>query len=177
MPARDEDDWDETKYLNRTDRAETARAAWTEAQTAADPAFNAHLQFDGGFKLHRHVSDRLYPYQRTAVNWLWELHCQRAGGIVGDEMGLGKTIQVAAFLGGLVQSDLYAPSLVVCPATVLKHWLRELREWAPELRVVLLHDSVRGSSTRYDHGAAGKKTKVQRPNKAQLLEDCLKDPK
>jgi SNF2 family DNA or RNA helicase len=28
------------------------------------------------------------------VKWLWELHNQRAGGIIGDEMGLGKTIQV-----------------------------------------------------------------------------------
>ena len=24
---------------------------------------------------------------------MWELHTQRAGGIVGDEMGLGKTVQ------------------------------------------------------------------------------------
>ena len=27
---------------------------------------------------------------------MWELHNQRAGGIIGDEMGLGKTVQVAA---------------------------------------------------------------------------------
>ena len=29
-----------------------------------------------------------------AVQWLWELHQQKAGGILADEMGLGKTIQV-----------------------------------------------------------------------------------
>ena len=28
---------------------------------------------------------------------MWELHNQRAGGIIGDEMGLGKTVQVAAY--------------------------------------------------------------------------------
>ncbi|KAB0397526.1 hypothetical protein E2I00_006883 [Balaenoptera physalus] len=39
-------------------------------------------------------------YQQTGVRWLWELHCQQAGGILGDEMGLGKTIQIIAFLAG-----------------------------------------------------------------------------
>ena len=45
-------------------------------------------------------------YQKTCVKWLWELHCQEAGGIVGDEMGLGKTIQMIAFLAGLKYSRL-----------------------------------------------------------------------
>ena len=40
------------------------------------------------------------------MKWLWELHCQQAGGIVGDEMGLGKTIQMIAFLAGLNISNL-----------------------------------------------------------------------
>ena len=40
------------------------------------------------------------------MKWLWELHCQQAGGIVGDEMGLGKTIQMIAFLAGLRESNL-----------------------------------------------------------------------
>jgi DNA excision repair protein ERCC-6 len=29
----------------------------------------------------------------AGLKWMWELHTQRAGGIIGDEMGLGKTIQ------------------------------------------------------------------------------------
>lgn len=40
------------------------------------------------------------------MKWLWELHSQRAGGIIGDEMGLGKTIQLAAFLAGLHTSGV-----------------------------------------------------------------------
>ena len=47
-------------------------------------------------------------YQQTGVQWLWELHCQQAGGIVGDEMGLGKTIQMIAFLAGLKYSKVSA---------------------------------------------------------------------
>ena len=48
----------------------------------------------------------LLRYQQTGVKWLWELHCQQAGGVVGDEMGLGKTIQVIAFLAALKISNL-----------------------------------------------------------------------
>ena len=41
-------------------------------------------------------------------------------------MGLGKTVEMVAFLAGLLFSGLYRPSLVVCPATVLRQWLREV---------------------------------------------------
>jgi len=40
------------------------------------------------------------------VRWLWELHGQQAGGILGDEMGLGKTVQVIGLLAGLHHSKL-----------------------------------------------------------------------
>lgn len=52
-----------------------------------------------------YVND-LFRYQQTGVRWMWELHCQQAGGILGDEMGLGKTIQVISFLAGLSYSKL-----------------------------------------------------------------------
>lgn len=51
-------------------------------------------EFDGGFRVPLSIWNKLYKYQRTCVRWLWELHCQGCGGILGDEMGLGKTIQV-----------------------------------------------------------------------------------
>jgi DNA excision repair protein ERCC-6 len=31
--------------------------------------------------------------------------------------------------------------LVICPATILQHWLKELAKWAPGLRRVLIHQS------------------------------------
>lgn len=34
----------------------------------------------------------------AGVRWMWQLHRQGAGGIVGDEMGLGKTVQVRGVL-------------------------------------------------------------------------------
>ncbi|KJE97993.1 Ercc6 protein [Capsaspora owczarzaki ATCC 30864] len=66
---------------------------------------------DEDFRVPGEIWSKLYRYQRTAVAWLWELHCQNVGGIVGDEMGLGKTIEVIAFLAGLRYSNLgvYTP--------------------------------------------------------------------
>lgn len=52
-------------------------------------------------------------------------------------------MQIIAFLAGLHNSGLYRPSLIVCPATVLRQWLTEVRRWAPSMRVVLLHDAGR----------------------------------
>lgn len=34
--------------------------------------------------------------------------------------GLGKTVQVAVFLSALAASGMFRPSLIVCPATVLR---------------------------------------------------------
>ena len=50
---------------------------------------------------------------------------------------MGKTIQIAVFLAGLHASGNFRPSLIVCPATVLRQWLRELRLWYPPFRVVM----------------------------------------
>ncbi|KAL3138902.1 hypothetical protein ABBQ32_005724 [Trebouxia sp. C0010 RCD-2024] len=99
--------------------------------------------FDGGYQVPGGIYSRLFDYQKTGVKWLWELHTQRAGGIIGDEMGLGKTIQLAAFLAGLQRSGMFKPSIIVCPATVMRQWLRELRAWYPPFRVVIMHDSAK----------------------------------
>ena len=44
--------------------------------------------FPDGLLVPRWINDRLFPYQRIGIRWMWELHRQNAGGIVGDEMGL-----------------------------------------------------------------------------------------
>lgn len=50
--------------------------------------------------------------------------------------------QVASFLGALHGSNVMRRALVLCPATVLSHWMAELHAWAPQLRVVILHRCV-----------------------------------
>lgn len=92
------------------------------------------------FKLPGDIYPSLFDYQKTCVQWLWELYSQKTGGIIGDEMGLGKTIQIISFLAGLHYSGLLdKPVLIVVPATVLNQWVNEFHRWWPPLRCVILH--------------------------------------
>lgn len=108
------------------------------------------MEFDKGLKVPGKIWHKLYKYQQTGVQWLWELHCQQAGGVIGDEMGLGKTIQIIAFLAGLKYSKIsvkkskrggLGPVLIVCPVTVLHQWVQEFHRWWPEFRVAVLHET------------------------------------
>ncbi|ANB12861.1 DNA-dependent ATPase RAD26 [Sugiyamaella lignohabitans] len=115
---------------------------------------------DNEFKVPGDIYTSLFDYQRTGVQWLWELYSQKTGGIIGDEMGLGKTIQIVSFLAGLHYSGkLDKPALVVCPATVMKQWVNEFHRWWPALRVVILHSIGSGMD----------------PTKEQQMEEALID--
>ena len=102
-------------------------------------------EFNNGYKIPGDIYPLLFDYQKTGVQWLWELYTQRVGGIIGDEMGLGKTVQIIAFLAGLHYSKkLTGPIIVVCPATVMKQWVNEFHRWWPPFRVTILHSSGSG---------------------------------
>ncbi|MEU6522693.1 DEAD/DEAH box helicase [Streptomyces sp. NPDC046924] len=57
--------------------------------------------------------------------------------ILGDEMGLGKTVQAIAVLAHLA-AEGQSHFMVVCPASVLVNWTREI-ETRSSLRVSVLH--------------------------------------
>ncbi|CAO2836884.1 unnamed protein product [Amaranthus hypochondriacus] len=78
------------------------------------------------YKLPPKVGKMLYPHQRDGLRWLWSLHCQEKGGILGDDMGLGKTMQVSGFLAGLFDSRLIKRAMIVAPKTLIPHWIKEL---------------------------------------------------
>jgi len=100
----------------------------------------AAMELAPGLWLPRSLYERLFPYQKEGLVWLWSLHVQGTGGILGDEMGLGKTVQIIAFLAALDYSGLLkGPILVVAPVTVLDQWRRELETWWPRLQVRVLH--------------------------------------
>jgi DNA excision repair protein ERCC-6 len=77
--------------------------------------------------------------------------------------------QVAAFLAGLHRSQLFRPSLVVCPATMLRQWKRELRLWCPAFSVGILHDSTVSAKKAAAHGG---KARAQ----ARMVEELLEHP-
>ncbi|KAL8142625.1 hypothetical protein V2J09_015657 [Rumex salicifolius] len=101
-----------------------------------------YVTLEGGLKIPEAIFSGFFDYQKVGVQWLWELHCQGVGGIIGDEMGLGKTVQVLGFLGSLHFSNLYKPSIVICPVTLLRQWKREAEKWYPAFHVEILHDSA-----------------------------------
>jgi SNF2 family DNA or RNA helicase len=74
----------------------------------------------------------LLPYQREGVLALLE----RKALLLADSMGLGKTIQAIAALRILVHQGQVASTLIVCPASLMIQWRRELARWAPDLKVV-----------------------------------------
>ncbi|KAF8006362.1 hypothetical protein BT93_K0608 [Corymbia citriodora subsp. variegata] len=113
-----------------------------------DNSLSPCVVLEGGLKIPESIFSKLFDYQKVGVQWLWELHCQKAGGIIGDEMGLGKTIQVLSFLGALHFSDMYKPSIVVCPVTLLRQWKREAKKWYPKFHVEILHESSQDSYSK-----------------------------
>ena len=58
--------------------------------------------------------------------------------LLGDEMGLGKTIQAIAAMTHLYGEDRQSRFLVVCPASVMINWCREIQKFS-DIPVNLLH--------------------------------------
>ncbi|WNR43888.1 DEAD/DEAH box helicase [Paenibacillus roseipurpureus] len=79
----------------------------------------------------------LRPYQREGVSWLLFLRRMGLGGCLADDMGLGKTIQYIAYLLQTKAEEGRAPSLLICPTSVLGNWQKELERFAPSLQVHL----------------------------------------
>jgi len=84
----------------------------------------------------------LRPYQRRGLAWLAGMCEAGIGGCLADDMGLGKTIQVIAL--HLHRREAKAgPTLVVCPASLLGTWEREVRRFSPDVPVRRYHGGAR----------------------------------
>lgn len=81
------------------------------------------------------LSSVLRDYQVTGFRWLKALEQLGCGGIMADEMGLGKTIETIALFAD-AKARTSAPSLVVCPTSLVLNWESEIRRFAPGISVL-----------------------------------------
>jgi superfamily II DNA or RNA helicase len=78
----------------------------------------------------------LRDYQLRGLGWLDLMTSLGLGGCLADDMGLGKTITLIALHLHRSRSE---PTLVVCPASLLGNWQREITRFAPGVPVRRFH--------------------------------------
>lgn len=78
----------------------------------------------------------LRDYQLRGLAWLDLMTSLGLGGCLADDMGLGKTITVIALHLKRARTE---PTLVVCPASLLGNWQREIARFAPGVPVRRFH--------------------------------------
>lgn len=84
----------------------------------------------------------LREYQVEGLRWLHRMTSLGLGGCLADDMGLGKTVMlISLHLHRRLNPQTAGPTLVVCPASLLGNWEREIQRFAP------------GESVRRYHGA------------------------
>ncbi|GLZ41857.1 DEAD/DEAH box helicase [Actinokineospora sp. NBRC 105648] len=86
----------------------------------------------------------LREYQARGVRWLTRMTGLGFGGCLADDMGLGKTVMVIGLhLARQADPATAGPTLVVCPASLLGTWEREIARFAPGVGVRRYHGSAR----------------------------------
>ncbi len=75
-----------------------------------------------------------FPYQMEGIAFLFP----RETAILADEMGLGKTMQAITTVRMLLMAGQLRNVLLVCPKPLVTNWVREFRQWAPEIPVTVI---------------------------------------
>jgi len=121
----------------------------------------------------------LRPYQERGLAWLSFLDRLGVGACLADDMGLGKTIQLLALLVAERNGDAgrasgsrrrkspkprgtrrtsraardsgaRAPTLLVCPMSVVGNWQHEAERFTPDLRVHVHHGAERPAGRAFE---------------------------
>ena len=75
-----------------------------------------------------------FPYQMEGIAFLFP----RDAAILADEMGLGKTMQAITAIRMLLLSSELRNVLLICPKPLVTNWMREFRQWAPEIPLAIV---------------------------------------
>lgn len=94
---------------------------------------------------------QIMDYQKDGMNWLYYMWFKQKNAILADEMGLGKTIQVIGFFSALISYHKCWPFLVIAPNAACPNWRREIKAWAPSIRVVTYYGSQLSRKLSFEH--------------------------
>ncbi|MEU8488466.1 SNF2-related protein [Streptomyces sp. NPDC048641] len=90
------------------------------------------------------LAAELRDYQLRGLNWLARMTSLGLGACLADDMGLGKTITlIALHLHRQSAPETAAPTLVVCPTSLMGNWQREIEKFAPGTPVRRFHGGRR----------------------------------
>lgn len=98
--------------------------------------------------LDPYISKRMRPHQREGIRFLFDCTSGNflrngeagQGAILADEMGLGKSLQAIALIWTVLkQGPFGAPlakkAIIVCPASLVRNWVCEIRKWLGDERL------------------------------------------
>ncbi|MCC6508328.1 MAG: DEAD/DEAH box helicase, partial [Pirellulaceae bacterium] len=91
-----------------------------------------------------------FPYQLEGIAFLFP----RETAILADEMGLGKTMQAITTVRMLLLAGQLRTVLLICPKPLVTNWVREFRQWAPEIPVVVVEGDQAKRQWMWQKGAA-----------------------
>ncbi|KAK6158614.1 hypothetical protein DH2020_005928 [Rehmannia glutinosa] len=104
-----------------------------DAQFLEQLVDNSHID---DYKLPFELKVTLRRYQQEGINWLAFLKRFNLHGILCDDMGLGKTLQSSAIVASDIAEHIAAnkgedlpPSLIICPSTLVGHWVYEIEKF------------------------------------------------
>lgn len=111
--------------------SETLSGNTDDAQFLEQLVDNSHIE---DYKLATELKVTLRRYQQEGINWLAFLKRFNLHGILCDDMGLGKTLQASAILASDIVERRAAstedpPSLIICPSTLVGHWVYEMEKF------------------------------------------------
>ncbi|MFD3324555.1 DEAD/DEAH box helicase [Streptomyces sp. NPDC058701] len=114
----------------------TGALAQLRARLTADPSG------DEGPDAPPELRAVLRDYQLRGLRWLARMTSLGLGACLADDMGLGKTVTLIALhlhRNAPERPATAGPTLVVCPASLLGNWQREIEKFAPGTPVRRFH--------------------------------------
>lgn len=143
-------------------------------------SFREDIEFEDGTndtaQQPQALTGTLMKYQIQGLNWILHSFWEQRSVVLADEMGLGKTIQVISLMAAIsLQGPRCWPWLVVVPNSTCPNWRREIKQWAPDFRVVCYHGGREAQRLAYKYELFPNGTKDMKAHVVVMSYDSAQD--